>query len=722
MYYRNIEHTDKTTISELSTFDFTNVVGEWELLKNVPDDERLTVGNKLNEFQMKDGVTAEQIQEKYKGVVVGSVSWTDTKKSALFIDEDEFLTAIKNGLEASKPKNVFWQVFGNRPELMKAADDFECACYGEKNPHNIDFYQKLAAKNVSDSDTLNKPVAVAAEPQKKNTVVVNLFAGPGAGKSTCAWEIASKLKKQGYVAEYVSEYAKDLVWDERYDLLDGTVEHQTMLLNEQKHRQDRLMGKVDFIVTDSPTILSTQYLKEDSPEFIKDCIDEYKSHNNFSIFIQRGKAYEQVGRIQTEEQARQLDEKIKDMLKSNKIYFGTYTYETIDLSIENMISTYNRTNKVSGEQKNVSDSDTLSKTSSSQVTPTANKQPLSADEPNRILHIKHASEPKDYYDIEQLKEIPIAEILHEYGIDEVTQAGGKFVTSVRNEKEPSFYIYPETNTFYDFGMQVGGNGINLVAYLENCDNTRAIYRLAEMFNIQPVVHRREQTDLSLTDAQYSKIGISGDLATKNFDFDIDKYGERKTAQFAEKYNMSVNELAKKYPDNYNNILKRKAIPYVYDLRNDYLSNCFNSDMMCKAVGVDILSNTTYQQNILPFKQRAEEAEKVLRAAIRDDTLKSKVRYHKYDIEKDIQNIRSGKQQFEIGTEKYAKLKECAAAADETLAYNKYSLEEFWELKNGGKLDTYSYAAFVKGDTVNVAFRPEELKLFLNNPCSAAPTP
>ena len=29
----------------------------------------------------------------------------------------------------------------------------------------------------------------------KKTVVVNLFAGPGAGKTTCAWAIASELKK-----------------------------------------------------------------------------------------------------------------------------------------------------------------------------------------------------------------------------------------------------------------------------------------------------------------------------------------------------------------------------------------------------------------------------------------------------------------------------------------------------------------------------------------------
>lgn len=178
----------------------------------------------------------------------------------------------------------------------------------------------------------------------KNTVVVNLFAGPGAGKSTCAWEIASKLKKLGYVAEHVGEYAKELVWDENYKMLDGTLEHQKMLLQEQQHRQNRLIGKVDFIITDSPTILNLQYLKEDAPDYIKNCIEEYKEHNNFSLFIKRGKEYEQAGRIHSEKEAKEIDLNIKNMLRENDIFFGTYIHQTIDLCIENIIKTYERTN------------------------------------------------------------------------------------------------------------------------------------------------------------------------------------------------------------------------------------------------------------------------------------------------------------------------------------------------------------------------------------------
>ena len=54
-----------------------------------------------------------------------------------------------------------------------------------------------------------------------NTMVVNCYAGPGAGKTTCAWEVASQLKKKGINTEYVSEYAKELVWEGKYDVLEN---------------------------------------------------------------------------------------------------------------------------------------------------------------------------------------------------------------------------------------------------------------------------------------------------------------------------------------------------------------------------------------------------------------------------------------------------------------------------------------------------------------------
>lgn len=47
----------------------------------------------------------------------------------------------------------------------------------------------------------------------KNTLIVNLYGGPGTGKSTGAAYIFSKLKMDGIDAEYVTEFAKDKVWE-----------------------------------------------------------------------------------------------------------------------------------------------------------------------------------------------------------------------------------------------------------------------------------------------------------------------------------------------------------------------------------------------------------------------------------------------------------------------------------------------------------------------------
>ena len=46
-----------------------------------------------------------------------------------------------------------------------------------------------------------------------NTKIVNAFAGPGAGKTTACLEIVSQLKMRGKSAEYVPEYAKELISD-----------------------------------------------------------------------------------------------------------------------------------------------------------------------------------------------------------------------------------------------------------------------------------------------------------------------------------------------------------------------------------------------------------------------------------------------------------------------------------------------------------------------------
>lgn len=165
-------------------------------------------------------------------------------------------------------------------------------------------------------------------PQRK-TIIVNLFAGPGAGKTTCAWEIAAELKKTGRVVEYVSEVAKEYVWAERFDMLDGTATHQKQLFEEQNARIQRLIGKVDIIVTDCPVLLYLVYLKEPNLAFEKDVIEKFTSQNNFNIFIRRGKGFETAGRIHNLSQSTKLDEKVIRLLQEHNIFFDSYSHNQI---------------------------------------------------------------------------------------------------------------------------------------------------------------------------------------------------------------------------------------------------------------------------------------------------------------------------------------------------------------------------------------------------------
>lgn len=153
--------------------------------------------------------------------------------------------------------------------------------------------------------------------EERKTLVVNLFAGPGAGKSTGAAYIFSKLKMLGYDCEYVSEFAKDKVWERN----DEVFKSQFYITGKQIFKIKRCYGKVDIIVTDSPIAIGAQYLKEDELKLGPAIIEEFNKYNNLNFFINRVKGYNPNGRHQTLEEAMAIDESVKKWLVDNGIPF-----------------------------------------------------------------------------------------------------------------------------------------------------------------------------------------------------------------------------------------------------------------------------------------------------------------------------------------------------------------------------------------------------------------
>jgi thymidylate kinase len=149
----------------------------------------------------------------------------------------------------------------------------------------------------------------------KETIIVNLMSGPGVGKSTMCAEVFTLLKKRGIETEMALEYAKDVVWEESYKKLDN----QIYIFGKQHYRVWRLNGKVQVVITDSPLLNSIIYDKTNN-QLLKDLvIYEFKKMNTLNFYIDREVDYNPNGRMQTLEQALQVDQNYLQLLDTNQI-------------------------------------------------------------------------------------------------------------------------------------------------------------------------------------------------------------------------------------------------------------------------------------------------------------------------------------------------------------------------------------------------------------------
>ena len=178
-------------------------------------------------------------------------------------------------------------------------------------------------------------------PQKKIPIVINAYGGPGAGKSVACLDVCSALKKAGYTAEYVQEYAKELVYDKNMEMLNGTAKNQFAILKEQTRRIDRLYDQVDFIVTDSPIMLNSIYNKELTQEYGFEVNQLSEAYVNFSVFIERdASSFEEEGRIHNLNESIEKDNEIKSMLDEYEIRYKSYTHNTVKQITEDAIKEF----------------------------------------------------------------------------------------------------------------------------------------------------------------------------------------------------------------------------------------------------------------------------------------------------------------------------------------------------------------------------------------------
>lgn len=172
-------------------------------------------------------------------------------------------------------------------------------------------------------------------------MIINLFGGPGIGKSTIAAGLFSTMNKKykgDKSVELVTEYAKDLTWDNRQN----TLSNQLYIAAKQYSRLLRVTkAEVDYIVNDGPMLQGNVYARKfcKYPEAYYETIKYFNDDlgPRLNILFRRSTKYKAIGRPDEETLAIQLDKEIEDMLVSVGEPFYKLSIGNVEGTIINII-------------------------------------------------------------------------------------------------------------------------------------------------------------------------------------------------------------------------------------------------------------------------------------------------------------------------------------------------------------------------------------------------
>lgn len=320
----------------------------------------------------------------------------------------------------------------------------------------------------------------------------------------------------------------------------------------------------------------------------------------------------------------------------------------------------------------------------------------------------------NFYNLDEVRSLPILEVCSMLGVEVEKKGSSSHWCKLRpGEKTASCKLYlgngNEYDSFCDFGnCKNGGDVIKFASEYLGCSWQDALEQLASSFNIAPINNTQYMNRNELTDLEYRKIGVYGDLATKNFDFDFDKFSLESIEKYSEKYAMPVEQLRKDYPQKYVwDIIKKRAIPHVYGLRNDYYFALYCCLSIQKSLtGHFDINNVPHKdlQELIAASKELTKAEQLLKKALRGTDVRYSQR--EYNVLEDLKKINYGEISFEIGDKTYADMKRESKLYGVDLRYRSVSVDSYFALKNYG-LEEIAHAGFLQNEKVNIVFLPDQ---------------
>ena len=127
------------------------------------------------------------------------------------------------------------------------------------------------------------------------------------------------MKMAGLNVELLQEYIKSKVFEENpYPFKD-----QLYVFAKQNKKQRELNGKVDYIITDSPLLMSLVY-NQTEPDLFNDLVMQYyNQYDNLNFLLKRNHVYHKEGRHQTEHEADIVGEELEKLLNQYNVEYKT---------------------------------------------------------------------------------------------------------------------------------------------------------------------------------------------------------------------------------------------------------------------------------------------------------------------------------------------------------------------------------------------------------------
>lgn len=304
-----------------------------------------------------------------------------------------------------------------------------------------------------------------------------------------------------------------------------------------------------------------------------------------------------------------------------------------------------------------------------------------------------------YYDLDQIKQIPILDVCNAFGV-EIHNKSGKSWCKVRPERTPSVILHPDRNTYHDFGTNETSDNIGLVSAYLGVDRGEAIRFIGEAFNLVPVNPREGVQAGELTAWEYQKIGLSY-MASNNFEFDLFRQGQARVIELQLRYSMPMNVLKKNHPLIYERLLKQRAIPYVRDLRKDYYLEVFSQYNLAREIGSPQTFHRLVEQG--EFEDMIKElyaAEKTLERACKGTSIKA-WEPMQHDPVKDIEKILSGEIRYTMGNKNKWQMEALAKQAVTSIKYQDVDFGAF--MSKYTLLDKFNHSTFFKDGKLIVAY-------------------